>query len=1090
MSSNYINNRGYVITKNTLSDEDVMAIKQELTVTPFTIDGYGNTKAATFKTYMESNTKLYIPKYFGLQRFGLPHNNKIQDGDDICVKFEGNLRPLQEDAVKDMLMACRDPVKMGGLLCLQCGEGKCLAKNTKILMFDGTIKYVQDVQIGDKIMGDDSTPRHVLSTCTGNETMFKVIPAKGDPYIVNESHILSLKSANGDIVDISIKDYLKLPKKKTITLVGYRVPIMFPSQKIDLDPYVLGYLFGNKTNASFENDNIPHIYKCNSRDVRLHVLAGILDACGRYTHNAFHVEVQSEKLIDDVIYIARSLGFAAYKHNIQMKGKCFYTSITGQGIERIPTKILQNKAIGNHAKDVLLSRIKLEKQDVGEYYGFEIDGNRRFVLGDFTVTHNTVCGIKLFCMLSKKTLIVVHKEFLLDQWKERILEFAPSAKVGLIKAKTIDVDNKDIVIASLQSLAMKDYDTDVLSRFGCVIIDECYPYQQNIVTDVGPMHIGKVVDMWLNKKSLPNVLSFDRQLNTFTWKPVTYAWKKPYKGKMMKITFSQNSIVCTPDHKHLSVNNKMILTKDLKVGDLIISCMDDNISKCATVRSLNDDQFQVLIGCVLGCGLMTTLTNGRFKLRVIHECNHKEYCEWKASMFGVSIQLVEKNRYATLSTKEIDLSESPYIDNNKSRIAQWCIDALDDKGLAVWFMDNGIIDQSVRRMTIDSNSFDEDTHVRLVQKLEKEMNIRCCYNKGSKGKFQLILNEEGTYELLRRIMPYIHESMRYKIINNVIFKKYDWNMQLPNYGTQKITNISEVSNNDDYDKENVYDIEVADTHTFVCCSETSTCGIVTSNCHHLGAQVFSQALKKCNFKYSIGLTATPKRKDGLTKVFTWFIGDIVYQSKKRKDELVVNFKIFYAPDPNYSKEHVLWNQKPNVSRMINAICDYMPRVDFLIKELQSVLSDEPNRHILILSDRRQHLHIIKEHLDKVNIQSGFYYGGMSQSQLKESEEKQVLLATYQYASEGFDMKGLDTLILASPKSDVIQVVGRILRDKPENRKHTPLVMDIVDNFSMFPRQAEKRFKYYKSCKYDINGSELFIRKKNHFPSGSCSIKDI
>ena len=267
--------------------------------------------------------------------------------------------------------------------------------------------------------------------------------------------------------------------------------------------------------------------------------------------------------------------------------------------------------------------------------------------------------------------------------------------------------------------------------------------------------------------------------------------------------------------------------------------------------------------------------------------------------------------------------------------------------------------------------------------------------------------------------------------------------------------------------------------------------VVLDECHHLGAEVFSQALKKVNFRYALGLSATVNRKDGLTKVFKWYLGDLVYKATKRQDELHVKFMDFYDPNPTYSLEVKGYNNKLNVSRMINNICNYEPRAEYIVKTLEHVLKAEPLRKVIILSDRRNHLDMLQKKLTKYGFDSGFYVGGMRQDELKASEEKQVILATYHIAAEGFDCPGLDTLILASPKSDVIQCVGRIQRTPQPLRKHVPLVLDIVDNFSLFSRQAMKRFKYYESCKYTVEGKELFqISSKQKINlDGPCFLED-
>lgn len=249
--------------------------------------------------------------------------------------------------------------------------------------------------------------------------------------------------------------------------------------------------------------------------------------------------------------------------------------------------------------------------------------------------------------------------------------------------------------------------------------------------------------------------------------------------------------------------------------------------------------------------------------------------------------------------------------------------------------------------------------------------------------------------------------------------------------------------------------------------------LIADEAHHLGAEVFSRALQKVTCLYSLALSATVKRKDGLSKVFIWHLGDIVYSNKQRAKD-IINVKIinYHVDDVSYNEEITLYGSKPNLPKMINNICEYRPRVTFIVSIINDILKKEEHRRILILSDRRGHLALFMEELNTQGFTDvGYYYGGMKQDDLKISEKKQIILGTYCMISEGFDVKGLDTLILASPKSDVVQSVGRILREKPEDRKHVPLVIDVVDDFSLFPKQAKKRYSYYKSCKYDIEKEE-------------------
>lgn len=266
--------------------------------------------------------------------------------------------------------------------------------------------------------------------------------------------------------------------------------------------------------------------------------------------------------------------------------------------------------------------------------------------------------------------------------------------------------------------------------------------------------------------------------------------------------------------------------------------------------------------------------------------------------------------------------------------------------------------------------------------------------------------------------------------------------------------------------------------------------VVFDEVHRTSARVFSQAFRKLNFRNSIGLTATPNRKDGLTKVFMWNIGDIAFKSEKRKDNLLVRFLEYYKSDPEYGQEIFMYNKKPNVIRMINNICEYLPRIEFVVDTIKKIFQEEPGRKIIVMSDRRLHLELIKNLLDKALVSCGLYYGGLNERQLKESEGKNVMLCSFSFAAEGMDVKGLDTMILASPKTDVVQASGRILRTPAHERKYTPMIVDIVDNFSVFTNQAKKRYKYYKSCNYDIEDNDkIFASRKLEIPKGQYLFRE-
>ena len=258
---------------------------------------------------------------------------------------------------------------------------------------------------------------------------------------------------------------------------------------------------------------------------------------------------------------------------------------------------------------------------------------------------------------------------------------------------------------------------------------------------------------------------------------------------------------------------------------------------------------------------------------------------------------------------------------------------------------------------------------------------------------------------------------------------------------------------------------------------------IFDECHHLGAEVFSRCMPKVASKYMLGLSATPNRKDGLRKVFEWYIGDLSYKSDEKKidDHVEVQIIKYYSDDLEYNRICNTRMGKPCYPKMTTNITLYKPRTELLIKKICECY--EKGRCLLFLSDRRDHLLEIHNKLEEIDIDSGYYVGGMKPQELRDSQEKNIILGTFSMASEGMDIPKLNTIILASPKSDIVQSVGRILRQKKEIRKFHPLIIDINDEFSLFVNQSRKRLQYYNKCKYDItitdlNGNSKKYEKKN------------
>jgi superfamily II DNA or RNA helicase len=263
--------------------------------------------------------------------------------------------------------------------------------------------------------------------------------------------------------------------------------------------------------------------------------------------------------------------------------------------------------------------------------------------------------------------------------------------------------------------------------------------------------------------------------------------------------------------------------------------------------------------------------------------------------------------------------------------------------------------------------------------------------------------------------------------------------------------------------------------------------VIVDETHHIVSKTFSRALFKLGTMYTIGLSATPKRADGLSYLLNWFLGDIMYQEGSRINTKVA-VKIF-----NYKSDNELFFEKtrrifkngkmdkvPDYVSMISNLCELEERTNHLFNMLNEIIRQNPERKILVLSARKQHLSLFKDCADafiasntyedgEYKPKTAYYIGETKQKDRQEAEEiADILFATYDMAQEALDIKRLNTLILTTPKKDVEQSIGRIMRkEKIVDGDIRPLIIDFRDILSIFDTHGKKRESFYKKNQYKI-----------------------
>tara|TARA_B100000131_G_scaffold246728_1_gene239743 strand:- start:868 stop:2202 length:1335 start_codon:yes stop_codon:yes gene_type:complete len=255
--------------------------------------------------------------------------------------------------------------------------------------------------------------------------------------------------------------------------------------------------------------------------------------------------------------------------------------------------------------------------------------------------------------------------------------------------------------------------------------------------------------------------------------------------------------------------------------------------------------------------------------------------------------------------------------------------------------------------------------------------------------------------------------------------------------------------------------------------------LIVDEAHHICAKVFSQSLFKMCPKHIFGLSATPNRKDGLTKVLHWFMGPTFFAVERENQQDVEVFPIEFECQRFRDPPPCTRFGKLSLSTMITELTENRERNSMLVGLISRIAKS--TRQILVLSDRRQHCMMLHQCFPK---RSGLYMGGMKEADLAESSTKKIIFATFSQAHEGLDIPSLDTVILATPKSDIVQSIGRIMRET-KGKKNNPNIYDIFDQWSVCHAMYNKRLRVYKQGGFKM--PKMKEEEPDVFSLGKCMI---
>lgn len=376
----------------------------------------------------------------------------------------------------------------------------CHRIGTKVMLFTGDCCPVEDICVNDALMGPDGTARIVTALARGHGDMVEIVPVKGAPFVVNIDHILTLKrTSSGEIIDVSVRDYLHWARSRKHLYKLFRVGIAkFPiTSRLLVPAYLAGLILGDGRSLGTGvqvTKQIPPAYLTASWRDRLDILAGLIDTDGSPSCGGYDFVSKSRRLADGVTFLARSVGLAAYvscsikRCQGGFAGVYWRVSISGD-CSIVPVRIRRKKLPRRRQKkSVLVTGFAVTTLLQEDYYGFSLTGDGRYLMADFTVTHNTGKTVVFAHIIKERAefgraMVVAHRDELLSQACDkirRVCEVSPDVeKANQWADQAWQQWRSPVVVSSVQTLNSGRNGAGRMTRFdpkdfGLLVIDEAH----------------------------------------------------------------------------------------------------------------------------------------------------------------------------------------------------------------------------------------------------------------------------------------------------------------------------------------------------------------------------------------------------------------------------------------------------------------------------------------------------------------------------------------------------------------------------------------------------------------------------------------